>query len=285
MNPSITEWKGQEIIDFQEELRMKVNARISEKWFYTHMRASHPSLPRIDMLNFLCKYAGYANWDDFIFRNKFLEFSKIKPHNPNRYFILIPLIAVGIVVLFFILFKFFNTVDYRFTFVDADTRETIKSDQTEIILLAGGESAIHSLVGRDGKYRLKTDESVIRMVVNAPYYRPDTIERIVTKLNREEFVFLKPDDYSLMIHYFSTMKVDDWEKRRSKLNDILSDSVVVFQVIKDKESSGIVLYNKQEFVDKLTTPSGNLKNIEILDSKSSKGKIQTLRFRINEKKK
>ena len=39
INPSISEWKGQEIVDFQEELLHKVNAHISEKWFYTHIKA------------------------------------------------------------------------------------------------------------------------------------------------------------------------------------------------------------------------------------------------------
>jgi hypothetical protein len=33
MNPEISEWKGQEITDFQEDLLVKVNGRLSEKWF------------------------------------------------------------------------------------------------------------------------------------------------------------------------------------------------------------------------------------------------------------
>jgi hypothetical protein len=46
----------------------------------------------------------------------------------------------------------------------------------------------------------------------------------------------------------------------------------------------MALYNKQEFIDKMTVPSGSLKNIEILSSQMRKNKIMVLRFRINEKK-
>lgn len=290
INPVISEWKGQEITDFQEDLRIRVNANISEKWFYTHMKSGSTSLPRIDMLNLLSKYAGYANWDDFIFRNG--QESR-PPHaatpwfriGPNSYFYLIPLLALLVVAGLFGLFKLFNTRDYRFIFVDADTRDTITGTQTEIILLPDGESPVNRVVSADGSFHLKTDKSRIRMVVKAPYYRPDTIVRIVTKFSREETVVLKPDDYALMIHYFSTMKVDDWEKRRKRLDDMIDDAATICQVFIGKtETRGMALYNKEEFIDRMTMPSGSLKNIEILDSQFRNGKILVLRFRINEKK-
>ena len=284
MNPTIEDWKGQEITNFQEDLHIKVNANISEKWFYTHIKSSHARLPRIDMLNFLSKYAGYTDWNDFIFKNKENVPEVTSPMNPNRYFYLVPLIAIVIVALFFGLFKLFNTREYRFNFVDADTREPIASAGTEVILLPEGESPIHTIVGNDGYFWLKTDKSKIRMVVNSPYYQTDTIVRIVKKLVRDETIILKPDDYALMIHYFSMMKVDDWEKRRIRLNAMIDDAAMICQVINGQEVSGMALYNKQEFIDKLTIPAGSLKNIEILGTKSKNGKIVVLRFRINEKK-
>lgn len=66
ISSSISEWKGQDIVNFQEELLLKVNAHISEKWFYTHMKADRGKLPRIDVLNLLSKYVGYADWNDFV---------------------------------------------------------------------------------------------------------------------------------------------------------------------------------------------------------------------------
>jgi hypothetical protein len=282
INPSIGEWKGQEITDFQEDLRLKVNANISDKWFYTHFKTTHSTLPRIDMLTILCRYAGYSNWDDFVHKHNPKDtVQKVSANNPNRYFILVPVLALVIVGVFWGLFKLFNTQVYTFTFIDADTRETIANTKTEIILISDGESPVHFLTDKDGCFRLKTDKSKISMVVNSPCYHSDTLIRIVTKLNRNETIMLKPDDYALMIHYFSTMKVDDWEKRRERLNKMIADDAMICQVFRGKETAGMALYNKQEFIDKLTMPAGSLKNIEILSSQSRYGKIVVLRFRTN----
>ena len=79
INPNMADWKGQEITDFQEELLQKVNAHISEKWFYNHIKSKNESLPRIDILNLLSKYVGYANWDDFVFQNRDKVASKKSP--------------------------------------------------------------------------------------------------------------------------------------------------------------------------------------------------------------
>jgi hypothetical protein len=287
INPSITEWKGQEITDFQEELRGKVNARISEKWFYTHMKADHRSLPRIDMLNLLSRYAGYANWDDFVFKNSGPAEegvpAKALQKNANRFFILVPLLAVVIVFALYGLFRLFNTREYTFRFYDADTREPIADTRVEVTLLLEGETPVQYLSDSAGCFRLKTDKSLIRMVVKSPYYRFDTITRVVRKLDREETVMLRADEYAMMIHYFSTQKVDDWEKRRSRLEEMIDEGAMIGQVI-GKGENGMIFYNKQEFIDRMTVPAGSLKNIEILSTHLQDGKIRVLKFRIREGK-
>ena len=283
INSSMMDWKGQEITDFQEDLRIKVNSHISEKWFYTHMKTSHHSLPRIDMLNLLSRYAGYANWDDFIYQQEPQSAGQpISYSKANRYFILIPFVALIIVGIIFGLFKLFNTREYRITFIDAHTHEPILTKNIEITLLPEGESPLHYLVQSDGCFHLKTDKSMLRMVVKTPYYHTDTIVRIVTKLNTNETVLLNPDEYSMVIHYFSMMKVDDWQKRREHLNEMIDDGAIFYQVIQGKEATGMALFNKHEFIDKLTIPSGSLRNIEILDSRSRNGKIVLLRFMVKE---
>ena len=88
-----------------------------------------------------------------------------------------------------------------------------------------------------------------------------------------------------MIHYFSTMKVDDWEKRKRRLEAMIDDAAIIYQVVNDREATGMAIYNKQEFIDKMTMPSGSLKNIEILSSQLRDEKIMVLRFRINDRKK
>ena len=292
INPSISEWKGQEITDFQEELLRTGNAHLSEKWFYTHMKSVSKSLPRIDVLNLLSKYAGYANWDDFVFKNKDLilesqnETPAAKPvagavpDRSNRYFIILPAVTLVVVILFFGLFMLFNTREYTFSFYDADTKEPITNSQIEVCLLQEGESPVTGLCDKQGCFRLKTDKSLVRLVVKTPYYRSDTIVRILKKLNQQEIISLHANDYALMIHYFSQMKVDDWEKRRSRLDKMIDDGAMIYQVLGNKGAVGMELFNKQEFIDRLTIPSGNLRNIEILDSKFRNDKICVLRFRI-----
>ncbi|MDR1876864.1 MAG: hypothetical protein LBQ84_04500, partial [Flavobacteriaceae bacterium] len=54
-NPDISQWKGLDIIYFQEHLRQKVRGNVSEKWFYTYFKSSFEKLPRIDMLNLLAQ--------------------------------------------------------------------------------------------------------------------------------------------------------------------------------------------------------------------------------------
>jgi hypothetical protein len=282
IDPDIENWKGQEITDFQEDLRIKANAHISEKWFYTHMKASNKTLPRIDMLNILSQYAGYANWDDLIYKNRQTAPAELVAAKANRFFIIVPLVALLIVGSLFGIYKLFNTRDYRFAFMDAHTRELITNGNIEVIILREGESPVHSLAGMDGYYHLRTDQSRIRMVIKSPYYHSDTVVRTVKKFVKDETVMLNPDDYAMMIHYFSTMKVDDWEKRRNRLNEIFDDAAMIYQVFRDKGQTGMALYNKQEFIDRLTLPAGSLKNIEILESKQRDGKIMVLRFRTHE---
>lgn len=282
INPNISEWKGQEITDFQEELLSKVNANISEKWFYTHIKSTNESLPRIDILNILSKYAGYANWDDFIYQNQPEQVHSYPVTRSSRYFLIVPAIALGVALLFYVLFYLFNTRDYEFTFVDGNTREVIRSGNIEVVLLSNVESPVQYPVDSTGIFHLRTDQSRISLVVSSPYYRTDTIVRIVKKLNKKEIVTLQPDDYALMIHYFSGMKVDDWEKRRVRLDSMIADDAMICQAIAGKDSRGVAMFNKQEFIDRLTMPTGNLKNLEITGTKMKDGRISVLRFRIRE---
>ncbi|MEI7661012.1 MAG: hypothetical protein WCK34_02380 [Bacteroidota bacterium] len=280
INPSIAEWKGQEITDFQEELLKKVNANISEKWFYTHMKSTHPSLPRIDMLNFLSRYAGYSNWDDFVFKHRDLLPAVPVQKSADRYFWIIPLLVLAIICVFYGLFKLFDTQEYRFCFFDADTREPVINSKIEIRLLLENESPVTGYSTPDGCFLLKTDKSRVRLVVSCPYYKTDTIVRILAKLNHHEVVSLHANDYALMIHFFSNMKVVDWEKRRSRLEKMIGDDAMICQVFGDKAATGMELLNKEEFIDKMTVPSGSLKNIEILGTKFRDEKISVLKFRV-----
>lgn len=70
----ISKWKGIDIIYFQEDLRKIAKGNISEKSFYTYFKSSTINkLPRIDMLNLLSLYAGYASWFEFKKQHKETE--------------------------------------------------------------------------------------------------------------------------------------------------------------------------------------------------------------------
>ena len=56
VSADVSQWKGKEIVELQNHLMETVNGRISEKWFYTHLKAANEKLPRIDMLNLLSQY-------------------------------------------------------------------------------------------------------------------------------------------------------------------------------------------------------------------------------------
>jgi len=282
INPSIAEWKGQEIVDFQEELLITVNAHISEKWFYNHIKSGNANLPRIDILNLLSRYAGYANWDDFRFKNSTPNAVLDKVKGANRYFLYIPLAVILILALLFILFRQLSIREYRFSFYDADTAEPATNCVINVSVLRENESPVNYLCQDDGSFTLKTGKAEIRFVVESPYYHTDTIVRVLNKFNTDEAVKLRPDYYALMIKYFSGSMVADWQKRRDQLNHIISDNAMIYQVHNSKETVGVELYNKREFINKLSLPSSGLRSIEIFDTRYQDDKICLIRFRQKE---
>lgn len=282
INPDITSWKGQDITDFQEELLRQVNARISEKWFYNHLKNQSRALPRIDVLNFLSKYAGYANWDDFVYKNTLSKAHGIKTNSGNRYFIIIPATVVLILISFYLVFMIFRTREYSFSFYDATTKAVISNSRIEIELIQKDQSPLKFLSDSNGVCNIKTDQSEVKLVIDAPYYQSDTITRILKKFNRDYKIGLQSNDYELLISFFSQNKVVDWQKRRTTLDTIFDDHAVIYQIYKNKIEMGAEVFTKQEFIDKLSLPINSLKNMEILDSKYKNGKIVFLKFCQNE---
>ena len=83
-----------------------------------------------------------------------------------------------------------------------------------------------------------------------------------------------------MINYFSRSDVNAWEKRREQLEKMFNKDVVIYQLPDKNEKMGIELYNKQEFIDRLTMPSSGLRYIDVLDCRYLDDPIMLLRFRI-----
>jgi hypothetical protein len=281
ISSSIAEWKGQDIVNFQEELLQKVNAHISEKWFYTHMKSEKDSLPRIDVLNLLSKYVGYADWNDFVYKN---SGERLPPavKSGNKYFIIVPVLVIGVLAIFFLLNKLISTREYTFCFYDTNTKEPITNTSIEVKIILDDESPVDYLCSQEGCFTMKTDQSFIKMVVNSPYYRNDTIKRTLKKFNPAETIGLQANEYALMIRFFSERNVDDWQKRRSKLDEMFDESALICQVMNAKSLTGMEIYTKWEFIDKLTMPSRSLMHIEILNTHYVGDKIAVLHFRTSD---
>ena len=274
INLSIESWKGQEIIHFQEDLERKVKGRISEKWFYTHIKDDYNKLPRIDILNLLSKYVGYLDWSDFKLKNELPEESITILLRKTKRIKWILFLTLGLMIISSG-YYFVGSKTYEFCFVDSDKNTAIINQPIEIIVLKENQSPRY-LRCENGCLKFKTRDRVVRFVVKAAYYKVDTITRYLYSSNEE--IHLKTNDYALMIHYFSKSNKNDWAKRRKQLDLMFADNAQIFQVY-DEESIGMELYNKQEFINKLTMPLKSLNNIEIIETIYTGSKISMLKFR------
>ena len=280
IDPEISNWKGQEITDFQEDLLIRANGQLSEKWFYTHMKSAVESLPRIDVLNLLSQYAGYSNWKEFRYKKMSILPIAEKQRKPVNILIRIPLLLISVMTLLFIIINMINTQNYRFTFIDTDTGELILNNNLHVEMLMENESPLSFLSDEKGNINIRTNKSQVSMVVRVPYYLPDTITRTLRKFDHDEQISLKADYYALMISYFSQSDVNSWEERREQLDRILSENAIIYQFPDKKAGGALAIYNKREFIDKITIPTSGLRQIEVLDCRYLDAKIAILRFRI-----
>ena len=275
----ISSWKGQEITDFQEDLARKVSEHISEKWFYTHMKGEHGTLPRVDILNFLSKYAGYNNWDEFRHFKSKESGNKYASMRPGTYFILLPILTLLLLIVFYSAYKAYSTREYEFCFYDRVSGLKIENNLIEVSLLRQGESPEKFLCEVNGCVKIKTDLSSIKLAINAPYYLPDTIQRNLNRNQRMEIVYLQENDYARIIHDYSRSELPERQKRRAQLESMISDKALIYKTTAEKDT-GFEMFDKEEFITMLLDGSGEDEHIEILETKFRNDQIIILRFRL-----
>lgn len=271
----IEKWKGIEISNFQEDLGNKVSGRISEKWFYTHIRSKNDSLPRVDILDLLSQYVNCHSWADFK-SNQELEEKSSRKSIVKKPAIYVSGIAILTVVLW-ANFSILGSKKYEFCFTNAYNKRPVVENKIEVWVLKNDESPYLLMANKKGCFDLNSSEEEIRFIVKSPYYKTDTIVRKLNKNTLSEEVPLKVDDYALMIHIFSNSKVNDWEARRAQLNSMITPDARIYQIF-EKGNIGMEMYNKEEFIDKLTIPLKSLRNIEILEANYKGDQISVLRF-------
>ena len=274
VNERIELWKGTEISHLQEDLANKVGGRVSEKWFYTHIKSNAGSLPRIDVLDLLSQYVGHNGWAGYKL-SKAIH-TGVKPPVQKRWAWLF-FLSIIILILVVINFPLFTASSYQFCFVDAYSKAPVSSKDLEVIMLHENESPYAEDISKEGCLTMKKAKGSIRFVVRSAYYKTDTISRILNKGADRENILLTPDDYALMIRIFSHSNVEDWNRRRSQLEEMMADQARILQVTPGSNVP-MEIYNKEEFINKLTMPIKSLRNIEVLETTYEKDRIVSLRF-------
>lgn len=341
----ISKWKGIDIVYFQEDLRKFAKGNISEKSFYTYFKTTPATkLPRIDILNLLSAYAGYASWYDFkkhhLFTNEILtdedldeeseerlqedlentstevvekEISTPKneentsdkkadlqiSNTDNQYDKLISIpkpekspnkiiknsiwaIVSAVLLIFVGVLTFKDNLfskQFTYTFIDADRNSKI-NDELSIQILKNNESPILFRVKPNTSFVYTTKSSSLTMVVSSPYYKTDTIRRNLENAPTSENIELIPDDYAIMLYYYSN-SIQDLKKKRESLGYLISDNALIYQIY-DNDQYGVETLDKQRYINLVTTPTTSLENLQVIDTKMENGKIVLIKFKINE---
>lgn len=281
--PPIQDWRGQQIAAFQDDLRQTVGGYVSEKWFYTHLKASSvQKLPRIDMLNLLAAYVGAENWEAWTTtqqKEQAVEsFKKTGTKRAAQLWLLVVglLLVVGTMAVAALLKP---NPTYQLCLVDQDDQKAISPVELRVQWLREGESPLQLEVAPTACVQLPEVALGTKLVlqIDAPYYQALTLTRVVQANMSTEQVALKKDDYALMIHYFSTNKTKDWQKRRTQLKHMLREDARIIQV-QDGTGGGMAMYNRTEFINKMTLPVSSLKDINILHTVYEGNRIAEIRF-------
>ncbi|WP_346881589.1 hypothetical protein [uncultured Algibacter sp.] len=266
----IEEWKGDDIATFQEDLLTKVKARVSEKWFYTYFKNEANKLPRIDMLNLLSDYVGFKDWNTF----KASHIKDVKKKKTINTKILYGTVLISIIITSLI---FINSTknEFHFCFVDHAKNAPITKIPLDIKILQDNESPLYFKTDSLGCFTYQSKNDYIKLVVQSPYHKTDTIIRFIDS-NSNKIIKLLPDDYALMLRYYTNGNIKDWKKHKEQLNNLIADDAQIYQIFEN--NIGIELFSKSDFIRLITIPTSTLKRIEILDRKTINGKIVKLKF-------
>jgi hypothetical protein len=278
LSPDISLWKGEDIIKFQEDLLQKVKGRVSEKWFYNYFRNDIQKLPRIDMLNLLSEYVGFEDWAGFV-ANHNIQTKKVrKQKHYKKYILLATLIFTLAIALSFVL-KQGQAHKVNLCFVD-ETGKLINEPISITVNLKDETAKIVQSKNACVSFELKNNSMNIQ--IKSPYYKDKVLKRILDTHDYKEQIRLETDVYSLILRHYSNSDTTNWKIRRAKLNQLIADDAIIYQQWFG-DNKGVEMYSKEDFIYQMTIPTSILKHIEILETVYKNGKIQKLRFRVNQK--
>lgn len=263
------EWSLNDIRDFQADLESVCKSSVSEKWFYTHFKNEGDKLPRVDVLNLLSQYCGFKNWDEFVFQehgeaNSEQEATeRPKKRSLTRW----AMLGFWAIVLPVLTYFFWPQAEKKtLLFTDAYTQENVEMQKLDIRFTTGQLIA-------------KTASAIVRLqgdtlLVDGAYYKP---KKVFLGGDEDTLrITLFPDDYALMLNFFSRSSTDDLQKRHEQLMEAIHPEAKIFQ--SHPQYEGIELLNREEFIERLILPLNSLKNLEIQDVVYKDDKIYRLRF-------
>jgi len=177
---------------------------------------------------------------------------------------------------------------YMYCFSDADRNASIQN-MLEIKVIKENESPIMYRIPPGECFQYSTKDKVLRMEITSPFYENLSVNRNLETAPREENLELKPDDYKMAVYYFSKKDISGnpdealtlIKQKRSELESRISDNAVIYQVY-DSDLYGIETLDKQKYITLVTTPTTSLRNLSVIEMIREKGKIVSIKFKINE---
>lgn len=177
---------------------------------------------------------------------------------------------------------------YIYCFSDADRNASIQN-MLEIKVIKENESPIMYRIPPGECFQYSTKDKVLRMEITSPFYENLNVNRNLETAPREENLELKPDDYKMAVYYFSKKDISGnpdealtlIKQKRNELERRISDNAVIYQVY-DSDLYGIETLDKQKYITLVTTPTTSLRNLSVIEMIREKGKIVSIKFKINE---
>ena len=168
---------------------------------------------------------------------------------------------------------------YYYSFIDADRNSKINAE-LQVQILKDNETPILYVAKPNEPFVYTTKSKTLTMVVSSPYYRTDTIQRNLETAPEAENIELKPNDYAIMLFYYSK-SLKDLKQKRISLNYLISDHALIYQVF-DNQFYGVETMDKQRYINLVTLPSTSLEKLEVIDTQTDKsGKIVMIKFKID----
>jgi len=280
---SIQGFGNREIGQLIDLVEKDCHERVSEKWVYTHLKPeTNQKLPRRDMLDIFCKWTGYGSWEEFVFNSgNSGQYSVVSDQlevpvvSIKKRKLAVPMAIVAFTIIMGMLLAFGvfkGDMKVNICLKDKYTQKPVEADKVSLYMLDGSNKT--KLTGKDNCFMLTLKNEKATVAIESAYYKADTL---TIESGSENLEFdLQPDDYAMMVRAYMNGNVADWKKRRQQLSDIISDDAVIQEVMFD--DIGVEFLNKQEYIDKVTTPGIVVKNMEVVEIKYDGGKIISLKF-------